>query len=379
MVFGGWFGSGNLGDDAILIGLRDLLTEAIPGVEIAALSTDVEQTRRVCGVEAFQLRSPRELLAPHSRAGRRGYRRAFGWADACLLSGGTPIYDYDHVSRIIHCGLPWILRKKLVCFGIGVKPIRSFVGRKTVRSLLKRAAAVSTRDPMSRSELEAIGVRGEIRVTGDASLFLTPRAPDAKRLRELGLDQVGPHAAICPRALSPDHRAHYHAPLSLEAISGIRRNLAHVADHLSMSGRRVVFIPMHKSPTDDDAAEIALIRGMMREPSRALDTIIPPETLAGLLGRMELVVGLRLHSLILAAARGVPVVSVNYDPKIAGFMEYLGMGGYMGEAGESAETLVRRAEGGLDNGSTLKPRLLDSCEDMRRRVMDEAARIAGTL
>ena len=35
LVYGGWFGSGNVGDDAILIGLRNLLSETIPGVEIA--------------------------------------------------------------------------------------------------------------------------------------------------------------------------------------------------------------------------------------------------------------------------------------------------------------------------------------------------------
>ena len=40
VVFGGWFGSMNLGDDAILIGLRNVLGRAMPGVELVALSTD---------------------------------------------------------------------------------------------------------------------------------------------------------------------------------------------------------------------------------------------------------------------------------------------------------------------------------------------------
>jgi polysaccharide pyruvyl transferase WcaK-like protein len=379
LVFGGWFGSGNLGDDAILIGLRDLLSEAIPGVEIAALSTDVEHTKRVCGVEAFQLRSPRELLAPHSKPKIRDYQRVFRWADACILSGGTPIYDYDHLSRIIHYCLPRILGKELVCFGIGVKPIRSWIGRRSVRSLLKRSAAVSTRDLRSKSELEAIGVEKEIRVTGDSSLFLIPRAPDAKKLGELGLIQDGPLVAICPRALSPDHKIHYHAPLSIEVISKIRRTLALTADHLSRSDHQVVFIPFHNAPYDDDTAEIIMIRGLMREPSLVFERVISPETLTGLLGQAELVVGLRLHSLILAAAMGVPSVSVNYDPKIAGFMEYVGLEDYLSEPTDPVKTFIERADEGVKNRTPLKRRLLDSCEVMRGRIKEEAKRIARLL
>jgi polysaccharide pyruvyl transferase WcaK-like protein len=379
LIFGGWFGSGNLGDDAILIGLRNLLSEAIPGVEIAALSTDVEHTKRVCGVEAFKLRSPRELLAPRPKPKIWDYQKIFRWADACILSGGTSIYDYDHLSRIIHFSFPRMHGKELVCFGIGVKPVRSWVGRRSVRSLLKRVAAVSTRDRRSKSELEAIGVEKEIRVTGDSSLFLTPRSPDAKRLGAMGLMRDGPLVAICPRALSPDHRAHYHAPLSIEAISEIRRTLALTADHLFRSGHRVVFIPFHEASPDDDTAEIAVIRGLMREPSLVFEGVIPPETLTGLLGQVELVVGLRLHSLILAAAMGVPSVSVNYDPKIAGFMEYVGMKGFLSEPTDPLKRFIERIDEGLENRSTLKRRLLDSCEVMRGRIREEANRIARLL
>jgi polysaccharide pyruvyl transferase WcaK-like protein len=376
LVFGGWFGSGNIGDDAILIGLRNLLSEAIPGVEIAALSTDVDHTKRVCGVEAFQLRSPRELLAPHRMS---DYHRVFSWADVCVLSGGTPIYDYDHISRIVHCGLPGLLGRNLVCFGIGTKPVHSRAGKNIVRHLLGRAIAVSVRDRMSKTELIAIGVNEEIRVTGDSSLFITPRIPDEDTLRELGLVCEGSHVAICPRALSEDHEGHYHAPLSIDVITRIRRSLAEVADHLSNLGYRVVFIPMHDAPFDDDTAEIAIIRGMMRNPSLAVNTIISPEMLRGLLSWMDLVVGLRLHSLILSASMGVPVVGLNYDPKIVGFMEYAGMENYVSDATETGKMLVRRIDEGLNSSETLKRRLLDSCENMRKRVMDEARYIAELL
>jgi polysaccharide pyruvyl transferase WcaK-like protein len=118
---------------------------------------------------------------------------------------------------------------------------------------------------------------------------------------------------------------------------------------------------------------------MMRKPSLAVNTIVSPEMLRGLLGRMDLVVGLRLHSLILSAAMGVPVVGLNYDPKIEGFMEYAGMEDYVSDATETEKMLVRRIDEGLNSSETLKRRLLDSCENMRKRVMDEARYIAELL
>jgi len=62
VVFGGWFGSGNLGDDSILIGLRRVLNQVMPDVEIVAVSSYPAQTRQVCGVEAVSLLSPLGLL-----------------------------------------------------------------------------------------------------------------------------------------------------------------------------------------------------------------------------------------------------------------------------------------------------------------------------
>jgi polysaccharide pyruvyl transferase WcaK-like protein len=87
---------------------------------------------------------------------------------------------------------------------------------------------------------------------------------------------------------------------------------------------------------------------------------------------MELVVGLRLHSLILAAAMGVPMVSIDYDPKIAGFMEYAGMEEFMIEPLKKDDTLMERADEGLSDRTNLRRRLLDSCGGMRRRMKGEA-------
>jgi len=379
LIYGGWYGSGNLGDDAILIGLRNLLSDVISDLEIAALSIDVSQTKRVCNVEAFPLKSPRELLTPRPGLEITDYRHHFEWADACILTGGTPIYDYDHISRIIHCRLPRLLGKELICFGIGVKPVRSFHGKRLVRWLLEDTAAVSTRDPSSERELRKMGLEGDIRVTGDSALFLDSEEGDTATLEELGLGALNHPIAFCPRALSPNHRAHYHAPLTHATITKLRKNIATVADRLTETGYDVVFIPMHQTPGDDDTAEITKIREMMNETSAV--TVYPgsPQKALWILRRMELVLGLRLHSLILAATAGVPIVGIDHDPKIRGFMEYAGAEDYLSGVEDPPEALIHQIEKALDNRTSMKRRLLDSCERMRAKINEEAQHIAEII
>jgi polysaccharide pyruvyl transferase WcaK-like protein len=381
VVLGGWFGSGNLGDDAILIGLKRVLTGVLPDSEIVAISSNVGYTRRVCGVDAIQLLSPLSKMRGDG-ASVGGYYRTFRGADACIVSGGTPIYDYGHISRIIHFCLPKALKKKLFLFGIGVKPVRSRIGGRLIRALIQQADLVSMRDRLSRDELLRLGIDEPVEVTGDSGLFLTPEKPAVglRKLMECGVDVSKPMAAICPRALSTEHRILYHEPLSEPAISGIRRDIAWVADWLSESGYEVVFIPMHGVPPDDDVHEIHVIMGLMRrgEPKVVGVDMLPGEAMA-VLGRMKLVFGMRLHSLILAAAQGVPFVGVDYDPKIRGFMELAGVEGLLCRLTDGSGAYIEVVEGALNGGEALRARLLRSCGDMREAIVLEARRLAAAL
>jgi hypothetical protein len=372
LAFGGWYGSGNVGDDAILIGLRRILAEAMPGSELVALSTDPEQTERVCGVEAARLMSPRKLLAHVGE-----YRGVFSEADAVIVTGGTPFYDWDHVSRLAHWGMARGAGKPVVCFGVGAKEVTSVHGRGLIGSLLTRSARVSARDRVSQHRLEALSGR-DVSLTGDSALFLESAMRDVVKpiLLEVGLSPDSPPVVICPRALSGNNRAHYHDPVGEDGVASIRLGLARLADALLMEGHQVLFVPFHAAEGDDDRREIGVVRAAMRERgAAALDHTLRPETAASLLGSASLVVGLRLHSLILAASRGVPVVSVGYDEKITGFLDLAGVSGCLAELPD----LPGRAFDALGRREELGGALRESCAGMKARVMREARIVAGVL
>ena len=65
----------------------------------------------------------------------------------------------------------------------------------------------------------------------------------------------------------------------------------------------------------------------------------------GLIRRADAVLGMRLHALIFAAAQGTPFAGVSYDPKVSGFVEYMGRGLCCGLEETSAERLCAMVDG----------------------------------
>ena len=380
IVFGGWFGSGNIGDDAILIGLNGILTRVLPDAELVAISSDPDQTRRVCGVEAVPLLSTADV-ARTGGGSLRPYFNAFRDADACIVSGGTPFYDYGHVSRTLHFSLPVLRGKTIHCFGVGVKPIRSKLGGGLIRALVEQAESISTRDRLSRAELLRLGVKKPVAVTGDSSLFAEPSSSPTglRKLGEAGVNASERMVAICPRRLSLDYSAHYHEPLTNREINGVRRTLAEASDHLLEAGFEVVFLPMHCTGLDNDLDEIKEVRGLMRNSgAKVLRRALLPSEAMAVLGHMKAVLGLRLHSLIFAAAQGVPIISIDYDPKIRGFMELAGIEDYLFLPSDPPRAIIAGLEMALDEAGGLKRVLSLSCTKMKERITLEAEKLFVT-
>ena len=63
------------------------------------------------------------------------------------------------------------------------------------------------------------------------------------------------------------------------------------------------------------------------------------DLIVGLMGRMQVVVSMRLHALIFAAGQGIPLVGVVYDPKVSGFLDYLDQKRYLDLCAVTTEKL----------------------------------------
>ncbi|HEY8416354.1 MAG TPA: polysaccharide pyruvyl transferase family protein, partial [Thermaerobacter sp.] len=91
----------------------------------------------------------------------------------------------------------------------------------------------------------------------------------------------------------------------------------------------VILVPM-EGELDRAAAE-ELVGYLARPRVRVLSVQDDPADLEALVAGSWLAVGMRLHFLLFAARAGVPVLALNYDPKVAGAMARLGMSRYVFE------------------------------------------------
>lgn len=274
LLISGYYGAGNLGDEALLGGLLAALADA--GVRVSVASLDPPATRAVHGVAAVhRLRGLPGALLTH---------------DAVVSGGGGLLQDVTSGRSLgYYLGVldaARALRRRVAVFGQSLGPL-SPAGERRVRRAL-RGVPLGLRDGPSLALAERLGLAA--RAVADPALLLPP-APG------LGAGADAPFVLV-PRAGYPN----------LGAV------LAEVGRRRSAAGERLRIVLAHPA---HDLAEGRRLRAAL--PSAEL---LAPADVAGLrraLADARAVVSGRLHGLVLAAAAGVPVAGVAYDPKVSGF------------------------------------------------------------
>jgi polysaccharide pyruvyl transferase CsaB len=272
VLVSGYLGFGNLGDEAILVGLARGL--AARGHHVRALSAAPAATR-----------SERAVGAVHRV---RGLPSALTRSDALVSGGGGLLQDAtSRRSLRYYLGVIRAARAaglRVVVFAQSIGPL-SPTGRSAVARTL-RGLPVAVRDDASQALLAGLGI-ASARV---ADVALVVRPPP---VRPIG------GVLLVPRA----------------DVAGARAGLEAVARDALRAGEPVGVLPLQDGPDADEADAIAAaVPGVER---RHADD--PQQALARC-AEVERVVSVRLHGLVFALRAGRPHVGVAYDPKVAGFL-----------------------------------------------------------
>ncbi len=304
VVMSGYYGFSNAGDDAILQSIHQSIQEASDEVFVTVLSNDPEQTRRCYGMQALhRFRVWTVLKALHQ-------------CDALISGGGSLLQDRTSTRSILYylsiIRAAELMGKPVMLYANGIGPVQKPGNRKKVKQAVNRAALVTLRDHSSAQELREMGVtRPDLHVTADPVFHLA--CASEKRSQELlasaGLKPDPPFVAVSVREWTN--------------TGNFTDELAALCDHLRRTyGLEVLFLLMQPQK-DRQAAQ--KVRQAMEEPSCLLDAPCSPKELMGVLGRAKLCLAMRLHTLIFSARMAVPVLGLVYDPKVASYLEELGM------------------------------------------------------
>lgn len=295
ILISGYYGFGNIGDEAILAALVEQLRQLPGPPEIEVLSASPPDTARAYSVGAVN----RWRLQEVWRAVRR--------CDLLLQGGGGLIQDATSwASPGYYLGLLELARlakRPYVIFAQGIGPLRSPFWRKLTVRAYAAARFVTVRDRASAEALSRWGFAGAV-LAADPALLLQPAETEQTErwLASCGLRLPPEYAVLVPRAV----------PECEPALLEVGRSLA----KLALPVVTLPFQPSDEAISRETAAKLSVSIAVPPPPHPAIALSV--------IRGAAVVVSMRLHGLIFAATGCRPALGLAHDPKLASFCDEAG-------------------------------------------------------
>lgn len=303
IILSGYYGFDNAGDEAVLAALCQILRQSLPGAELVVLSAKPEQTAADLGVRAINRWSKAALRAELREAA------LFCSGGGSLLQDVTSVRSVWYYTSLLRLaqkqGVPTIVLAQ------GLGPLQSWLGRFLAGRALSRCRLLSWRDEASLRLAAEIMPQGR---PGEAGSLPSYQVCDPVLLWQPEIAESQPEPSNLNFAPT--------VALALRPWPGLQpQAAAELIALLRQAGWRPVLLPYHLGEDEKLANQInwELIR-TQAEPAEVWPAGTPKQAWQAV-GRADLLLGMRLHSLIMAAAQGVPALAVNYDPKVQAFAQ----------------------------------------------------------
>ncbi len=276
ILISGYYGYGNLGDEALLSGLISGLKDKH---DIVVLSSNPNATETLHNVKAVHR-----------------YKSLFSAVYNCdaVISGGGGLLQNKTSNRsllyyLAVLRLAKLLRKNTFVFGQSIGPLND-QGKAWLKASLK-GVNIAVRDKTSQDLLHSLNIPSEC--FADCALLLNAKAnTEISNLKHKTI-------MLIPRGGYPQ----------LEA------GLIKIAEHLQNRSENVVALSIQK---DEDQATIDKLQEII--PTLKVYEATTPDEVIEAIQQASLVISIRLHGLILSAVAKTPYMGIVYDPKVAAFL-----------------------------------------------------------
>ncbi|WP_072623048.1 polysaccharide pyruvyl transferase CsaB [Spirulina major] len=288
----GYYGKGNGGDEALLATLLQMLPE---NVQPIVLSGNPMETYKRYGVESCDRNS---ALALWDACRKADY---FIWGGGSLMQDAT-----SWASPIYYGGVMGLAQQQgLTClaWGQGIGPLKRPFTRWLTKQVLQGCAAVSVRDRASANLVQQWDITPVLAPDPVWALTAEPWT---------GKPWPRPTVAVTLRP---------HPTLTRDRLHTLITALAQFQTQTDVHLLLVPFQASQDGPLAEAiAAQLPQPVEIIHEPN--------PYRLKGLFQQVDLAIGMRLHSLIMAASEGCRCVALSYDPKVTQLMASVGLAGW---------------------------------------------------
>lgn len=314
LLLAGYFGFDNAGDEAIFESVVENFRRLEPGVRLRALVQDSATAERL-NVEPI----PRKDLGAVWNALRK--------SDLFVLGGGGLFQDATGPASVFYYGGLLMMAAMARCpsyfFCQGYGPVRGNLQKFFTRQVLRLPGLVTVRDEESKAEMESLGIAPEkIHMAADPALLLSPLPVNEIRevlgeenlLMELGRSEL-PNGALSPAG-----------PLVVVTVRpwpgmDFQELAVALREFRAQTGARYLLLPFQ--PERDLEPSQKLVELLDGE-AHVIEKPLSPKALTGIVSCSDMVIGMRLHSLILATVGNPPLYGLSYDPKVERFCRRAG-------------------------------------------------------
>jgi polysaccharide pyruvyl transferase CsaB len=352
----GFYGQGNLGDEAILKALLQEFSKS-PNIKVVVFSSNPKQVFRAHGVRSVNTQ------------GRLNFLRRI-WelktTDLFILGGGGLLKDYGSDSSSLEEWLKLLrlakrLNVKTALCAIGVENIRYDESKKLIRDALDGVDLITVRDRNSKDILIDIGVTNEVTVVTDPAILLA-NINASKKIKDISMP---PKVIICIRHWF-DKGFYIEKP---EINENFMWSLGATADFLVQQyNAKIDFIPFRTTSYDDDRIVAKQVVSYMKHKDRThIHSHVPGvDEYIEMAKQSSLVIGMRLHSLILGTSVGVPVIGLAYMPKVEVYLDSISQTEYsLNLETITSEKLISLIENVFNNYDTSSKKILSEVSKLQ--------------
>jgi polysaccharide pyruvyl transferase CsaB len=323
-VLCGYYGKGNGGDEALLVSMLEMLP---PHVKPLVLSADPRATSKSYGVRSYDRMNSGAVV------------RALKESQVLILGGGSLIQDATSTrNSIYYGGLMGLARQfglTTMAIAQGIGPVNKPLTRWIAKRAFGNCAALSVRDPASAALLETWGISCIVAPDPVWSLAATP-VPEIANI-------PGPKIAVTLRS---------HPQLTNQRLDTLTTALV---DLQAATGSHILLVPFQPT-TDLDITR--QIQSELTDNSQVV-TLSDPKQLKGLFQGVDLAIGMRYHSLIMAAAEGCKCWAISYDPKVSKLMTEIDLPGWeLADIPTDANAITQAWQQHLERGTALSSQSL---------------------
>ncbi|MDR1134075.1 MAG: polysaccharide pyruvyl transferase family protein [Synergistaceae bacterium] len=281
MLFAGYFGFGNLGDELIARAAVDNLARlGIPRERLAILSNDPDGSASRFGIRAFNRWNPASVL------GALGNSRALFFPGGGLFQDASSARSSVYYWSLIRAAS---LKRVPVCaLAQSVGPLRGTLAKFLARDAMSVCGYVSVRDSASEDVLSSMNLRCDI--TPDPVLGF--ELPETVSRGGTALVNMRPW------------RGGIHAAPVVKA-----------AGRMLACGMKIIYVAM----AGEDASFMRKLQDAGEIPRHEILEPKDAEDFSEIAARAEAAVGMRLHFGVLSMLCGLKVILSPYDPKVRAF------------------------------------------------------------